>query len=85
MHMLHHFSIAVADISRSAMFYDAVLSSLGYVRVWTDQTAIGYGLPGGDDKFAIKLRGELSYQATVFISLSQPTRGRRLQRFIEQH
>ena len=38
------------------LFYDAVLSPLGYVRVWEDETAMGYGSPGGDDKFAIRLR-----------------------------
>ena len=54
--MLHHLSFAVVDLARSAAFYDAALSALGYVRVWADSTAVGYGLPGGDDKFAIKLR-----------------------------
>jgi len=54
--MLHHLSFAVADLVRSAAFYDAVLAPLGYVRVWADETAVGYGYPGGDDKFAIKLR-----------------------------
>ena len=54
--MLHHLSFAVADLARSAAFYDAVLAPLGYVRVWADDRAIGYGLPGGGDKFAIKLR-----------------------------
>jgi catechol 2,3-dioxygenase-like lactoylglutathione lyase family enzyme len=55
MHMLHHLSLAVADLARSAAFYDAALSPLGYVRVWADATAVGYGLPSGGDKFAIKL------------------------------
>ena len=60
--MLHHASVGVSDIERSAAFYDAVLDALGYVRVWDDimpgQTgqAIGYGLPGGGDKLAIKHR-----------------------------
>lgn len=54
--MLHHLSFGVADLTRSAAFYDATLSALGYVRVWADQTAVGYGHPGGGDKFAIKLR-----------------------------
>lgn len=54
--MLHHLSIAVEDLARSATFYDAVLPTLGYVRVWADETAIGYGYPGGGDKFALKLR-----------------------------
>lgn len=54
--MLHHLSLAVADLHRATAFYDAALSALGYVRVWSDETAIGYGLSAGDDKFAIKLR-----------------------------
>jgi len=53
--MLHHLSFAVADLARSAAFYDAALSELGYLRVWTHETAVGYGYRGGDDKFAIKL------------------------------
>jgi catechol 2,3-dioxygenase-like lactoylglutathione lyase family enzyme len=54
--MLHHLSFAVADLQRSSEFYDAVLAPLGYVRVWSDKTAIGYGSRGGNDSFAIKLR-----------------------------
>jgi len=54
--MLHHLSFAVVDLTRSAAFYDAALSALGYVRVWEDDEAVGYGHPGGGDKFAIKLR-----------------------------
>jgi catechol 2,3-dioxygenase-like lactoylglutathione lyase family enzyme len=54
--MLHHLSFAVADLARSAAFYDAALAPLDYVRVWADTTAVGYGHPGGGDKFAIKLR-----------------------------
>ena len=54
--MLHHLSFAVKDLARSAAFYDGALSPLGYVRVWADSTAVGYGLPGGGDKFAIRLR-----------------------------
>ncbi|HWT60804.1 MAG TPA: VOC family protein, partial [Rhizobium sp.] len=60
--MLHHASLGVSDIERSAAFYDAALAALGYVRVWDDirpgQTgqAVGYGLPDGGDKLAIKHR-----------------------------
>jgi len=50
--MLHHLSFGVTDLARSAAFYDAVLAPLGYVRVWADSTAVGYGLPGGGDKLA---------------------------------
>src|SRR3954470_17574098 len=54
--MLHHISFGVKDLERSAAFYDATLSALGYVRVWADKTAVGYGYRGGDDKLAIKLQ-----------------------------
>ena len=54
--MLHHLSFGVTDLARSAAFYDAALSALGYARVWADSTAVGYGYPGGGDKFAIKLK-----------------------------
>jgi catechol 2,3-dioxygenase-like lactoylglutathione lyase family enzyme len=55
MHMLHHVSFAVSDLDRAARFYDAALAPLGFVRVWAHDTEIGYGSPGGGDKFAIKL------------------------------
>lgn len=57
--MLHHLSFAVRDLAQSSLFYDAVLAEFGYVRVWSDDTAVGYGLPGGGDKFAIKLRPDM--------------------------
>lgn len=54
--MLHHLSFAVSNLERAAAFYDAALAALGYVRVWTDPTAVGYGKPGGGDQLAIKLQ-----------------------------
>jgi catechol 2,3-dioxygenase-like lactoylglutathione lyase family enzyme len=51
-------SIAVRDLTRSATFYDAVLAPLGYVRVFANNACVGYGYPGGGDKFAIKLRSD---------------------------
>lgn len=62
--MLHHVSFGVANIERAAKFYDAVLAPLGYGRVWEDLRpgeagqAVGYGVPGGGDKLAIKYRPE---------------------------
>ena len=58
--MLHHISLGVAQIERAVAFYDAALKPLGYVRVWSDLRpteqgqAVGYGLPGGGDKLALK-------------------------------
>jgi catechol 2,3-dioxygenase-like lactoylglutathione lyase family enzyme len=66
MHMLHHFSFAVVDLTRSATFYDAALAPLGYVRVWADETAVGYGSPGGDDRFAIKLKRDIAVPGEGF-------------------
>jgi catechol 2,3-dioxygenase-like lactoylglutathione lyase family enzyme len=54
--MLHHLSFSVSDLDKASSFYDAVLSPLGYVRVWTFPDAVGYGVNGGDDQFAIKAR-----------------------------
>ena len=54
-HMLHHVSFAVAELERSVQFYDAALSALGYMRVWEDSSAVGYGLERGQDLFAVKV------------------------------
>lgn len=56
--MLHHISFAVSDLARSIAFYDAALGTLGYVRVWTEWAAAGYGPPGGEDLFALKARAQ---------------------------
>jgi catechol 2,3-dioxygenase-like lactoylglutathione lyase family enzyme len=58
--MLHHLSLGVIAIERSARFYDAALAALGYARVWSDirpgeqHQAVGYGKPGGGDGLALK-------------------------------
>ncbi len=73
--MLHHLSFGVADLQRSATFYDAVLSALGFVRVWTDRDAVGYGVPGGGDQFAIKRRERCVAPGPGFhLALAAPTR-----------
>ncbi|MFI4951845.1 MAG: VOC family protein [Burkholderiales bacterium] len=54
--MLHHLSFGTADLARAATFYDATLAALGYARVWSSATEIGYGYPGAGDRFAIKFR-----------------------------
>jgi catechol 2,3-dioxygenase-like lactoylglutathione lyase family enzyme len=56
--MLHHLSFAVADLRRAAVFYDVALGALGYVRVWTAHDAVGYGVAGSADQFAIKAWSE---------------------------
>jgi catechol 2,3-dioxygenase-like lactoylglutathione lyase family enzyme len=42
--MLHHVSVGVRDVSRAAVFYDRVLATLGYKRVFEVMPyGIGYG------------------------------------------
>jgi catechol 2,3-dioxygenase-like lactoylglutathione lyase family enzyme len=64
--VLHHLSLAISNLARSGAFYDAALAPLGYVRVWADEQAIGYGATGRDDQFAIKLRSKITVPADGF-------------------
>ena len=51
--MLGHVSIGVRDLEGATRFYDAVLSALGYVRLWTGEAGIGYGAPGGGEQLNV--------------------------------
>ena len=64
--MLHHISIAVSNLDRSARVYDATLGALGYRRVWSVPDAIGYGFMLGKDKFAIKLSDDVNVPGRGF-------------------
>ena len=44
--MFHHLSLGVADLDRTAAFYDVVLAPLGYVRLFRTARAVGYGPEG---------------------------------------
>jgi catechol 2,3-dioxygenase-like lactoylglutathione lyase family enzyme len=74
--MLHHVSFAVADLQRSAAFYDVALGALGFVRVWVDRTAIGYGTAQGQDLFAIKLNtgGAVAPSPGFHLAFEAPSR-----------
>jgi catechol 2,3-dioxygenase-like lactoylglutathione lyase family enzyme len=54
--VLGHLSFGVRDLARAAAFYDPVMATIGFVRVWDGATGMGYGPPGCGDKFALKLR-----------------------------
>ncbi len=57
--MLGHLSFGVADLARTAAFYDPVLGALGYARVFTASYAVGYGLAGtSDDRLLLILQPE---------------------------
>lgn len=53
--MFDHISIGVESLERAVAFYDAVLAPLGYVRLWLNARAAGYGPEGfeGEAPFAI--------------------------------
>lgn len=51
--MLGHVSLGVRDLAGAALFYDAVLNALGYVRLWTGEGGLGYGSPGGGEELNI--------------------------------
>jgi catechol 2,3-dioxygenase-like lactoylglutathione lyase family enzyme len=73
--VLHHLSLAVSNLARSSAFYDAALAPLGYVRVWSDDTAIGYGAVDSEDKFAIKLRTVVTVPDDGFhVAFAAPSR-----------
>jgi catechol 2,3-dioxygenase-like lactoylglutathione lyase family enzyme len=64
--MLHHLSIAVTDLDRAMAFYDAVLTPLGYARVFTGAEAVGYGYAGQDDILLLNLRDGASIPGEGF-------------------
>jgi catechol 2,3-dioxygenase-like lactoylglutathione lyase family enzyme len=64
--MLHHISIPVTNVERSARFYDAALGALGYVCVYKDANFVGYGYAGGGDKLALERRDSISVPGSGF-------------------
>ncbi len=59
--MFDHLSIGVKDLTRAAMFYDAVLAPLGHVRLFENPRAVCYGPQGfadGEPPFAILAAGD---------------------------
>lgn len=52
--MIHHASLPVANLERSAALYDAALAALGYRRVLDVPGFAGYGAEEGRDKLALK-------------------------------
>ena len=53
--MIHHLSFAVANLEAAASLYDAALSQLGVVRVWSNDRAVGYGVDDGEDLVSLHL------------------------------
>ncbi len=54
--MLGHLSFGVRDLARTTTFYDAILTPLGYVRVWTSERGIGIGEGHGYERLTLLVR-----------------------------
>lgn len=53
--MFDHISISVRNLERSLAFYDAVLTPLGFIRLFQNHKSAGWGTPAGHEEapFAI--------------------------------
>ncbi|GAC1351511.1 MAG: VOC family protein [Polyangiales bacterium] len=52
--MIDHLSLGTSNLGRATSFYDAVLAPLGYVRLWSTERGVGYGITGSvDEELAI--------------------------------
>lgn len=72
--MLGHVSIGVRDLDRAALFYDAAMAPIGWVRVWAEPDGLGYGPPDGNDKLAVFLRSDAHPPGSGFhLALNAPS------------
>lgn len=73
--MLHHISFGVRDLALSAAFYDAALGALGFRRVFSGDSSVGYGLVDNQDRLLLNLEQEPSAPGEGFhLSFSAPSR-----------
>lgn len=73
--MLSHISFGVRDLDQAKAFYDPVLATLGWTRVWDDETGVGYGPKGGADIFSLFVHEEAAAPGPGFhIALNAPSR-----------
>ncbi len=74
--MLSHLSFGVQDLDRAVAFYEAVLAPLGFVCVWRNERAAGFGEAGGEDRLALFARpGEARAPGAGFhLCFSAPSR-----------
>jgi catechol 2,3-dioxygenase-like lactoylglutathione lyase family enzyme len=73
-----HISIGVADLERSAAFYDAALAPLGHVRLSENYRSVCYGPPGfnGEAPFAILHDGAAAKPPSAGVHLAFAARSR---------
>jgi len=72
--MLHHVSLPVTDLEKSARLYDNALAALGYRRVCSGDGFVGYGVEDGNDQFLISANpGARSASAGFHLALAAPS------------
>lgn len=74
--MIDHVSIGVSDLKRAGTFYDAVLAPLGFSRVSSGESAIGYGKDGTAGLWVQVARRPVpaDLESGLHICLGAPTR-----------
>lgn len=74
--MFDHLSLGVANVDRSAAFYDAVLAPLGSVRLFRTLRAAGFGPPGftGEAPFAVVEGGRREQAPGFHLAFAAPDR-----------
>jgi catechol 2,3-dioxygenase-like lactoylglutathione lyase family enzyme len=74
--MINHISVGVADVARSARFYDSALAPLGYTRLSDSPDAIGYGSDGSAAFWVLAARKPVppDSESGLHICLDAPTR-----------
>jgi catechol 2,3-dioxygenase-like lactoylglutathione lyase family enzyme len=51
--MYSHTTIGANDLARARAFYDAVFAPLGLEVRYSDESFVGWGLPGGQPQFLV--------------------------------
>lgn len=77
MGLIHHLSVGVADVAKSAAFYDAVLAPLGHRRAFEDKGAfVAFGRMGEDLFFVTRPHddGPATPGNGVHVCFSAPSR-----------
>jgi catechol 2,3-dioxygenase-like lactoylglutathione lyase family enzyme len=73
--LLHHISLPVCDLAASKALYDAAMGAIGYRPVFSNETAVGYGIEDGKDKLCLKLNPNANPASEGFhLALSAPSR-----------
>ncbi len=63
--MLGHISFGVSDLAATQAFYDAVMPSLGWQRVWTHAKGLGYGPDADQERLNLFVQAQPTERLTA--------------------